>query len=323
MSRRPLSGSCSRGVPDPVSGGRGARAGPCGAAARQPTPINAAPAHVAHVEGAATLERDGRAESALLNMPLLSGDRLRTATGASKCSSPTAARCTSMRVDDRRAVGRAGAAARGPPAADTSSDRPATVSYRIDSPVGAVSITQPGEYRVALLHGERETQLELAVVRGAAEIFTRQGSTPVRAGERAYASAGSRRRTPTPSTRRRWDDVRSLVGSRRDVRRGVSAQYLPSEVQAYAPVLDERATGATTSRTATSGIRASRPAGVRITTAAGLSYPRYGWTWIGAIASPGRRITTVAGASPPASGSGFRRRAGRRRTCRGRMRPAT
>ena len=41
----------------------------------------AAPAHVAHVDGAVTLEREGRAETSPLNMPLLSGDRLRTAEG--------------------------------------------------------------------------------------------------------------------------------------------------------------------------------------------------------------------------------------------------
>src|SRR6185436_6693305 len=40
-----------------------------------------APAYVAVVDGTATIERDGRVESAPLNMPLLSGDRLKTADG--------------------------------------------------------------------------------------------------------------------------------------------------------------------------------------------------------------------------------------------------
>ena len=40
-----------------------------------------APAHVSFVEGAATLERDGRPDPSLLNMPLLSGDRIRTQSG--------------------------------------------------------------------------------------------------------------------------------------------------------------------------------------------------------------------------------------------------
>ena len=46
----------------------------------QPEPDAVPPAHVSLVEGVATLEREGRAESPL-NMPLLSGDRLKTADG--------------------------------------------------------------------------------------------------------------------------------------------------------------------------------------------------------------------------------------------------
>ena len=41
----------------------------------------AAPAHVSRVEGAVSLEREGRPEHAPLNMPLLSGDRLKTIDG--------------------------------------------------------------------------------------------------------------------------------------------------------------------------------------------------------------------------------------------------
>ena len=47
----------------------------------QPEPEGVAPAHVSHVDGAVTLEREGRAENSPLNMPLLSGDRLRTLDG--------------------------------------------------------------------------------------------------------------------------------------------------------------------------------------------------------------------------------------------------
>src|SRR5687767_10116792 len=40
-----------------------------------------APAHVSFVEGAVTLEREGRIDDAPANMPLLAGDRLRTRVG--------------------------------------------------------------------------------------------------------------------------------------------------------------------------------------------------------------------------------------------------
>src|SRR4029453_12970823 len=46
--------------------------------AQAPETDAVAPAHVAHVDGPVSLEREGRTESSPLNMPLLSGDRLRT-----------------------------------------------------------------------------------------------------------------------------------------------------------------------------------------------------------------------------------------------------
>ena len=40
------------------------------------------PAHISFVEGAATLDHDGESEPAVLNMPVLEGDRIRTQTAA-------------------------------------------------------------------------------------------------------------------------------------------------------------------------------------------------------------------------------------------------
>src|SRR2546429_9674908 len=39
------------------------------------------PAHVSFVEGSATVDHDGESEPAVLNMPLLEGDRVRTSNG--------------------------------------------------------------------------------------------------------------------------------------------------------------------------------------------------------------------------------------------------
>ena len=41
-----------------------------------------------------------------------------------------------------------------------------------------------------MLHRQEEVQIELAVIRGDGEIFTDEGTTEVRAGERAYTSRG-------------------------------------------------------------------------------------------------------------------------------------
>ena len=188
-----------------------------------------APAHIAIVDGTATLERDGRPESGLLNMPLMSGDRLRTTTGASRSSSPTAARCTWMR---RRPI-------------DVQSDElvrlldgrvrltilgPARDQSRIGSTRPPASVRHHAAWRLprgAARTASGETQLELAVLRGAADIFTRPGTTPVARRSSAPTPArGSRRRTPTPSTPPRWDAFDQWSRTSAVTQRGVSAQYL-------------------------------------------------------------------------------------------------
>ena len=99
------------------------------------------PAYVSVVDGSATLERDGRIESAPLNMPLLSGDRLRTVDGRLEVRFADGGR---LHVDSRttldvlsdelvrlaRAIGSRCSARRG--------------GYRVDSAAGSARITQPG-----------------------------------------------------------------------------------------------------------------------------------------------------------------------------------
>jgi hypothetical protein len=240
-----------------------------------------APAHVAIVEGGATLERDGRPETSPLNMPLLSGDRLRTTDGRvevlfgdGSTLDIDAGTTIDFQSDDllRLIAGRLRISIPGPSRA---------VSYRVDSEAGSARITEAGDYRVALLHGDRETQLELAVLRGAAEISTEQGTTPLRAGERAYASAGLAPSYAYTYNSASMDAFDRWSESRRDARLGASAAYLPSDVRSYAPVLDEYGDW-----------NYMQPYGYvwypRV--AVGwrpyyygrwMSYPRYGWTWVG------------------------------------------
>src|SRR3954471_10944989 len=141
-----------------------------------------APAHVALVDGVATLEREGRSENPL-NVPLLSGDRLKTLDGRVEVlfadgSTLHLDRSTTIDVqsDDliRLIDGRVRLNIPGPSR---------QVAYRIDSASGSVRISQVGEYRVAVLHASADsagsgrsddTQLELAVLRGAGEIFSDQ-----------------------------------------------------------------------------------------------------------------------------------------------------
>ena len=200
-----------------------------------------APAYVSVVDGTATIERDGRIENAPLNMPLLSGDRLRTADGRVEVRFADGGRLhldasTSLDVLSEELVRLGDGRIR------VSVQRAQQISYRVDSPVGSVRITQPGEYRVALIRNERETQLEFAVIRGGGEIFTDQGSTPVRSGERAYASAGL-----MPSYAYSYNSANLDEFDRwAEMQRGTvyaatseSSQYLPSDMGGYASTFDQ------------------------------------------------------------------------------------
>ncbi len=228
---------------------------PVSASAQPPAPADAppqtqgpapahfdAPAYVSVVDGSATLERDGRIESSPLNMPLLSGDRLKTQDGRVEVRFADGGR---LNLDSRTSI-------------DVLSDdlvrladgrlrvsvvRAAQqVSYRVDSPAGSVRILQPGDYRVALLHSAQDTQLEFAVTSGAGEIFTDQGTTPVRAGERAYASAGLLPSYAYAYNSANPDDFDRWVEMQHETvyaATSQSQQYLPQDMTSYAPTFDQ------------------------------------------------------------------------------------
>jgi len=239
------------------------------------------PAHVSYVEGNVTLERDGRPENGVLNMPLESGDRLRTNDGRvevlfgdGSALYADAQSTIDVQSDDllRLIDGRLRIAIIGPSR---------EVAYRIDSPAGSVNITQPGDYRLTLLHGQRETQLELAVLRGAADLFTPEGTTPVRAGQRAYASAGLAPSLTYAFNSATWDEFDRWTEARRGTQLSASAQYLPEEAQSYAPVLD--AEGDWRYEQTYGYVWYPRVAAAWRPYYYGrwVSYPRYGWTWVG------------------------------------------
>jgi len=246
------------------------------------------PPHVSVVDGTATLERDGRPETAPLNMPLLSGDRLRTADGRvevlfgdGSTLHVDASTTVDLQGDDllRLIDGRLRLNVVGGPFDSAQGGR--QVSYRVDSPEGSVQISQPGEYRVALLHGRDETQLELAVIRGAADIFTDEGTSAVRAGERAYASAGLLPSYAYAFNSAQWDAFDSWSEARRDERLGASAEYLPADMRSYAPVFDEYGDWRYAQSYGYVWYPRVAPTWRPYYYGRWAAYPRYGWTWIG------------------------------------------
>ena len=74
----------------------------------------------------------------------------------------------------------------------------------------------------------------------------------------------------------RWSEAR------RDVRLGVSSQYLPADMQAYAPLLDESGDWRQTESYGYAWYPRVAPDWRPYYYGRWDSYPRYGWTWIGA-----------------------------------------
>jgi hypothetical protein len=196
------------------------------------------PAHISVVDGAAVLERDGQSDPASASMPLLAGDRIRTQGGRVEV---LFADGSSLHLDANTLVdfqsdevirlldGRVRLHIAGPAR---------RLSYRVDAPSAWVQIGQPGEFRVALLRGDREPQVELAVLRGYAELTNEDGRSEVRAGERAFARAGAAPSAPYVYNSAAWDAFDRWSEARRDERLGASAQYLPQDVRAYSRTFD-------------------------------------------------------------------------------------
>jgi hypothetical protein len=196
------------------------------------------PAHISFVDGTAVLERDGQPDASPMNMPLLAGDRVRTEDGRLEIlftDGSTLHLDANTRVDFqsdelvRLMDGRVRLSIPGP-------DR--DVLYRIDAPSASVTIDAPGEYRVSILRGQATPEVELAVVRGYAELANDDGRTPLRAGQRAYARASAAPSNAYAFNSASWDAFDSWSEARRDQRLGISTQYLPEEVRPYASSFD-------------------------------------------------------------------------------------
>ena len=211
---------------------------PCAVGAQEAVVDTDPPAHVSLVDGTAVIERDGKVDNAPANMPLLAGDRVRTETGRVEI---LFADGSTLHLDHFTTV-------------DFQSDelvrvldgrvrltiagRQRDVAYRLDGAGAWAQISQPGEYRFALLRRDGQLEVELAVLRGSAELVNDDGRTPLRAGERALARAGVAPSYAYVFNSASWDAFDRWSESRRDQRLGLSAQYLPEPVHAYSRDFD-------------------------------------------------------------------------------------
>lgn len=197
------------------------------------------PAHVAARSGIVYLDRDGQVEEARENEPLVAGDRLLTHDGrvevlfsdgsvldidrdssvtfqADDLLHLTAGR---VRLELTRAAG--------------------TIEYRIDAAGSSIIVRTAGEYRVDVTQtAASDGEVRLGVRRGVAELSNAAGRTLVRAGYGAVATGRDEPSLPFVVNVSAADDFDRWTVGVRDDRRGLSAQYLPSELRYYSGTFD-------------------------------------------------------------------------------------
>jgi len=207
------------------------------------SPSGPPPAHLSLIEGRVFVDREGRSDSAVANLPLLDGDRVRTVDGRAEVILPDGSllhldRDTTvdlLAADLLRLLsGRVYVIARG------ARDPQRAVRYQLDAPVASVQTGGPGEFRVWAAESARGREVELAVYRGQATIASSYGAEELRAGERSVVRDGLAPSAPQYFNSARWDEFDRWSAARRDELLGAaSAQYLPSELAVYSSTFDQ------------------------------------------------------------------------------------
>ena len=203
------------------------------------------PPHISFVEGAATLEREGRVDPAVSSMPLLDGDRLRTEGGRVEVLLTDQG---VLRLDQYTVVDLLSDSLfrllRGRVRLTVSADREAE-RYRVDSPAGWVRIHEPGDYRVAVTIDGDRVDVELAVFRGFGELGGERASVTVSAGERSSIRGSGFPTLAQPFNSAAWDAFDRWSEERRDAQvyaGSFSSRYLPTPLRSYASTFDRYGT---------------------------------------------------------------------------------
>ncbi|HEY7450400.1 MAG TPA: DUF6600 domain-containing protein [Vicinamibacterales bacterium] len=265
--------------------------------AQQPEPAPPAPpAHVAFVDGAATLERDGEVDSVESGIPLVDGDRLETTSGRLELLFEDG---STVYVDEfsrldvlsarflRLVTGRLTFEVSNIGAV------PASVLYELDTPAASVALSSPGEYRIVAQEDRfrgvggagavEPTVTTVEVVRGTVTLTSDVGRTDLRAGEQSTVRNGEPPGFPVRFNSAQWTPFGHWVELRRSERREVSASrpYLPSDVQAYATEFDRNGTWGVEPEVGTVWYPTVGGGWRPYYNGRWSWIPRYGWTWVG------------------------------------------
>ena len=269
-------------------------------------------AHLAYVDGRVVVEHDTTAEDGTGDTPLSPGDRVRTEDGRAEILTEE---MSVIDLDEQTTIDLQSEGLFRLMAGRLVVVGSGSTALQVDTPAGTVFINEPGEYRIGLLDDNGRPTLDLAIVRGRAEIATDVERLTVETGQRAWARVGEAPSYPVAFNSAESDAFYDWAFDRAGSRRGstTSAQYVPASLTQYAGTFDSNGSwnyeptyGYVWYPRVAVGWRPVPTADAGVITAAGAGR--------GLAASRGRgpRITTVGGASVPrASGSGFPDRPGR------------
>ena len=200
------------------------------------------PAHVSVVSGDAQFERDGTVEPLDENMPLLSGDRIRTGRGRVEVLFADGSVLDLDESTDvaflsdnllRMAAGRVRLLI---------SRSEGDANYRVDAAGTIAWLLTAGEYRVAIdARGGTAPEVRLGVLRGAAELESPAGRTALRAGDETASTMDTAPMRPYATIASSRDAFDIWIEQQYDERAGarsISAQYLPADLRYYGSAFD-------------------------------------------------------------------------------------
>jgi hypothetical protein len=278
-------------------------------AAEQQPPAEPPPAYLLGVEGAAVLERDNTTGDAIPGMPLLIGDRLRSEGGRlevkwAERSELKLARYTDLDVLARGMV----RVPRGRVTVNLiiAPGQSAHDQLAIDAPGASVRFFAAGEYQITV-GGSGEPEVELAVVRGSAQLSSDRGQILLAEGERSVVKDGgvplaagayvaSRDDDPieeeadedAPADQRdapgAYDPTPDLEAFQRSSAGGAygGTSYLPTELYGYETVLNQNGTWMSDPSYGHVWYPRVQSDWRPYYRGRWHHVPRYGWTWVGA-----------------------------------------
>jgi hypothetical protein len=198
----------------------------------------ATPAHVSVVDGAATVSRTSGSEMAVPDLPLDPGDRVRTADGHVEIVTGDGSILhldaqTTVDVNAMGVVRLLGGRL------VVSSAQPGD-TVQVDTLPASVRLSVGSEGRLSLFQDAEGVYLDVAMIRGDADVTTAISATSVFAGSRVVVRSGQPPSEEMAFNSAESDPFLDWSNSLLDERRGTtSAQYLPPDLSGYSASFDQ------------------------------------------------------------------------------------